>query len=83
MSWQGIADKGCLLWIGQQLKGGFFQAFVEQPKTGALPDQQLRAVTAAVGKHVDVVTERITAELVGHNAAETVEAFAHLGELAI
>lgn len=80
-----IADRNrcVLICSAHRFKHALLQAFVEQPKTAAIPDQHLDAIATTVDKQVDMPGLRIVTEFAIHNAAQSVEAFAHITGMAV
>ena len=64
---------------GRQLEGAFFESAVKQAEAAGLPHEQLQMCAKLIDKNKYIALHYIFIEFTADDAAEGIEAFAHIG----
>lgn len=67
----------------RDLKGAFFQAFVEDDEAIPIPNQEFDVRAATVDKYEHVARERIAFHCGRHQSTQAVKTLSHVGGLAV
>ena len=78
-----IGDHGAGAGGSRRRKGAFLQSFVVEYQSAPLPVQQLQVGASPVQEDEDLAAERIAVQFIADDAAERIEALAHIGGLAV
>lgn len=67
------------LFLGGPRERAFFQPFVQDPKSGLVPDQDLESVAAPIAKEKEMAGQGIQREALAHQRREPIDRASQIG----